>query len=220
MRRTAVGLVSALLLAPVAPAPADVIPPGGTGATGSWDGDGARPWPPDGTLVASQVLPFAAEYTSQGKSAGAWVRGSIFNAVYRRADGGLTFGVDVETSERPGGFEGSRLTFTDFGGAVVDVMDVTYVGVMYETARRSPDGSVLEVVSGHECGCIDPPTLRFDTDAVDFNRGGTMVWNTYDEFMFWADAAVNQVGLFQPLPEPTGPLALLLAASVAMRRRR
>lgn len=188
--------------------------------------DNITPWPPPGTQIASKSIPFAIPFVPD---VGLTLHGELTSAVFRRDDGGLTFGYNahVNPQEMPGGFEAASLTVGNYGGFVTDASHTDDDN--YGQVRRSADGRTLEFQAG-DPGGIDPPIVWVGTDARSFDSKGTALWTFGDEFVFpdpqtglaktvVADGTMNFEGLFGPAAPgtaiPLPPAAWTGAAAMA-----
>jgi len=188
--------------------------------------DNITPWPPPGTQIASKSIPFAIPFVPD---VGVTLHGELTSAVFRRDDGGLTFGYNahVTPQDMPGGFEAAFLTVGNYGGFVTDASHTDDDN--YGQVRRSADGRTLEFEAGSPGG-IDPPIVWVGTDARSFDAKGTALWTFGDEFVFpdpstglaqtvVADGSKSFDGLFEPTaqgtPIPLPPAAWTGAAAMA-----
>src|SRR3954454_3241069 len=113
---TRIGLLVLLVVAAAPFARASIVAPGQRVFI---ELDNITPWPPPGTPIASKSIPFAIPFVPD---VGVTLHGELTSAVFRRDDGGLTFGYNahVNPQDMPGGFEAASLTVGNYGGFVTD----------------------------------------------------------------------------------------------------
>jgi hypothetical protein len=127
-------------------------------------------WPPPGTLVAEQTVPFEIDFRPAWEST---LHGSLSNLVVRTDDGALKFGYRITASygnDDTVSLELSGLKVRGFAGFRTGT--ARNEADQHLEVRRSADGAELEFRST-SIGNIDPPTVWVNTDATSFDAGGS-----------------------------------------------
>jgi hypothetical protein len=173
---------------------------------------------PAGDVVDEITRPVTFNFTTQDPTrpldpSEESVTGTFTSRVLRDAGTQqLTFLYDFQAERSggqgvPPGNEGATLVVSSFGGFTTDVLGRSSNSEI--TIQRGASGAEITLTATNP-GLAGPPALLVATDALNFNRNGSVVVTLVDEFAQGqrGDASLTLDAMFQPAAQTTTPIPL------------